>query len=420
MNPNLLSWLLYDAGNSFVVSATSSLFLGQWLALDKGVPELWYGTVFSLATVFVLLTSPFLGAWSDLLKRRKPFLVWLTLVLFVATGLLPVFTNVPLSRAVVVPVVLVLFFVFQYAYQISFVFFNPLIDTLATPKTRGAISGLSQIFNQTAFVLANALLLLFALGKIIVIGTPGRSQVFLPAFVLFALLAFPFLWKFREKEFHTKRGVAPPNVFAIWKKTLAGLTDLTKRERNVARFLIGFSFVSDGILSISLYFALVMNTLYQLPDTKKFIVITLMFLCAGIGGLVWGKIADRSNMKGLYMIQVILLIASFSLAFLHTAYPILLIAATGIGLSWGGFYTLGRALLIRISPKEQLAEYFGLYSTFERFASIVGPTLWGLVVLALNHNAFLKYRAAGFAEIGLMIVGLIILIPVKDKRWSRR
>lgn len=416
MKQNLLSWLLYDAGNSFVVSATSSLFLGQWLALDKHVPELWYGTMFSAATVLVLITSPFLGAWSDVLKKRKPFLAWFTIVLLLVTAMLPMATNIPNADGWTIPLVLFLFFAFQYAYQVSFIFFNAIIDILAKPNAQGTISGISQIYNQIAFVLSNALLLPFALGKITIVGTPGRAQVFLPAFILFAILSAPFLWKFQEKTDASQKPVSPPNFFAVLKKTWLGLKDLFHKEKNVAKFLIGFSLVSDGILTISLYFALVMNTLYHLPDISKFIIITIMFLCAGIGGLLWGKLADRRDMKQLYLLQIVLLIVSFSVAFLYSSFTVLLFAVIGIGLSWGGFYTLGRTLLIRISPKEQLAEYFGLYSTFERFASIVGPTLWGFVILWLAAQPELKYRVAGFIEIGLMVLGLLVLVPVKSKR----
>jgi len=34
-NKNLFYWLLYDAGNSFIVSAIGGLYLAQWLVLDK-------------------------------------------------------------------------------------------------------------------------------------------------------------------------------------------------------------------------------------------------------------------------------------------------------------------------------------------------------------------------------------------------
>ena len=87
-----------------------------------------------------------------------------------------------------------------------------------------------------------------------------------------------------------------------------------------------------------------------------------------------------------------------------------------MGIGWGGFYSLSRAMLVKISPKEQLGEYFGFYSTFERFASIIGPTLWGVTITLLAHNSALKYRVAGFSQIVLMFIGFMILLRVKDRR----
>ncbi|MBI3385506.1 hypothetical protein HY031_00285, partial [Candidatus Gottesmanbacteria bacterium] len=94
MNKNLLSWLLYDAGNSFIVSATGGLFLAQWLVLDKGIPEAWYGFAFSAATIFVLFTSPLVGAWSDAVGYRKPFINFFTVALLIAGFAMVITTNI--------------------------------------------------------------------------------------------------------------------------------------------------------------------------------------------------------------------------------------------------------------------------------------------------------------------------------------
>jgi len=113
MGRNLLYWLLYDAGNSFVVSAIGGLYLAQWLVLDKGIPEVWYGTAFSVATVFVLLTSPLLGAWSDKLGKRKIFVNIFTLII-AAAGLLMIFsTNSRVFSNFLPAFVLFLFFLIQ-------------------------------------------------------------------------------------------------------------------------------------------------------------------------------------------------------------------------------------------------------------------------------------------------------------------
>ena len=413
MNKNLLYWLLYDAGNSFVVSATGGLYLAQWLVLDKGIPEVWYGTAFSVATVFVLLTSPLFGAWSDKLGNRKAFVNIFTLIIAIA-GLLMIFSTNSREFPNFLPAfVLFLFLLIQYAYQLSLVFFNSLLEKLSLENTRGKISGLSMLFNQAAFVIANAALLPFALGKVTLIGVTGRSQVFLPAFFIFAILSFPFVFKFKEKR---KLGEQSEKSAGVFKKTVDGIKLLYRKERNVGKFLLGFSFVSDALLTISLYFALIMNELYKVSDTKKFIAVSIMFIFAAIGGYWVGKIADKRGIKRTLLLMVACIATSFFIAFVSSNLSVLLAVLVFAGIGWGGFYSLSRAMLVKISPKEQLGEYFGFYSTFERFASIIGPTLWGVTITLLAHDSVLKYRVAGFSQIILMLIGIMILFRVKDRR----
>lgn len=413
MNRNIFYWLLYDSGNSFVVSAIGGLYLAQWLVLDKGIPEVWYGAAFSVATVFVLLTSPLLGAWSDKLDNRKVFVNTFTLIIAIA-GLLMILSTNSRELSSFLPIfVLFLFFIIQYAYQLSLVFFNSLLEKLSLENTRGKISGLSMLFNQVAFVIANAALLPFALGKVTLFGVTGRSQVFLPAFIIFVVLSSPFVFRFKENQ---KIGEQIKKGQGIFSRTLEGIKLLYRKEKNVGMFLLGFSFVSDALLTISLYFALILNELYKVSDVKKFIALSIMFIFAAIGGYSVGKIADKRGVKRMLLLMAACVMISFIIAFLSSNFSILLVVLVFAGIGWGGFYSLSRVMLVKISPLEQLGEYFGFYSTFERFASIIGPTLWGITITLLAHNSMLKYRVAGFSQIILMIIGIIILLRVKDKR----
>jgi len=179
---------------------------------------------------------------------------------------------------------------------------------------------------------------------------------------------------------------------------------------------LGFSFVSDALLTISLYFALIMNELYKVPDTKKFLAVSTMFIFAAIGGYWVGKVADKRGIKRTLLFMIVCIVISFFVAFISSNFSVLLAVLIFAGIGWGGFYSLSRAMLVKISPKEQLGEYFGFYSTFERFASIIGPTLWGVTITLLAHNSALKYRVAGFSQIVLMFIGFMILLRVKDRR----
>jgi len=141
-----------------------------------------------------------------------------------------------------------------------------------------------------------------------------------------------------------------------------------------------------------------------------------MFIFAAMGGYWAGKIADKRGVKKMLLLMATCVMISFFIAFLSSNFSILLVVLVFAGIGWGGFYSLSRVMLVKISPSEQLGEYFGFYSTFERFASIIGPTLWGVTMTILAHNSMLKYRVAGFSQIILMAIGILILLRVKDQR----
>ncbi len=60
----------------------------------------------------------------------------------------------------------------------------------------------------------------------------------------------------------------------------------------------------------------------------------------------------------------------------------------GLGLHQCGSFAVDRVFMTRLSPEKHLGEFYGLYSTVGRFATIIGPILWGLIVnsLGLGRN----------------------------------
>lgn len=415
MNRNIFSWLVYDVANSFLTVAIGGFFLAQWVILDNKFDDIWYGGMVALATIFVLLTSPFLGSWSDKLGRRLPFIRWLTVILIILDGAFVLFALSGLSNKTRVLIVLGITLLIQYVYQLSLIFYNTLLEKISTEKNRGKISGLGEAFNHLGWIVATAFLILFSTGKITLLGETGRVQAFLPAFIFFALLSLPMLFWFKEPA---TRGIlkTKTTVKDVYNKTIRGFRDLFRKNKNVALFLVAFSLISDAILTVQVYFAVVMGALYKINDAQKFPILGLMFLVTIISCYILGKISDRVGNKIIILLSCIDLIVIFSWAFLTSVTYVLYLFAIFAGIGWAGYYVASRALLIKISPPEQLGEYFGFYSAFQRFASVTGPLLWGVVTLILKDYGWFKYRVAGLSLVLVMIVGTFILRYVREEK----
>lgn len=416
LNKNIFLWGLYDFANTPLTTAMGGMFLAQWVIIDNNFNDLWYGAVFTLATILLLITSPFWGAWSDRLGRRMPFLKWTTILMIALGILMGVISTSSIPQIPRVIIVLVLFFFLQYFYQISLIFYNSLLDFLSTSETRGRASGIGQAFGEVGWLLGNVMLLPFAMGTITLWGQPGRGQVFLPATLVLILLGLPMILWLKEPK---QKGISPKiNLSCICKDTIQGLKLLIKEDKNVAIFLFAFMLVSDALLTASLYFAIYLDRVLGISDTQKIIALVLVEVGAIISELLISKISDNMGMKKILIFACIDLTIIYALVALVNSVPLLYVLSAFIGFGYGGFYTTSRALLVKLSPPQRLGEYFGFFSTFQKVASIIGPVLWGLVILLLNDFGVFKYRAGILSLVILMFVGTIVMCKVKEKSQS--
>lgn len=402
MRKNLLSWLLYDAGNSFIEIAIGSMFLGQWLVVDNKLEDIVYATPSIIATVLVLVTAPFWGAWSDAIKKRVIFLKWFTLALLFCSFLLAFLTNLNLTSEIKILLAVLLAFLLQYFYQLSLVPYNALVDDL-DKKRRGFISGFGQSFNNFGWIVAMGVLLFFAKGH--------GSAAFWPAFIGLSFLTVPLVILYKERPIVEK--IKSVDFKNVWARTTLGIKSLFTTDKNTLLFLIGFSFASDAIITIGMYFAIVMNQLFKLPDAQKFYVLGIMQITMIIACYVLGKICDRSGAKKIVLFSLFLLVVIFLLCSVATNARVLYLVALAGGIGWGGFYTASRVMLLNISPVGKTGEYFGFYSTFQRFASIFGPAVWSIVTLLLTNFGPEKYRFAVMSMVFLMTIGTILIAKVR-------
>ncbi len=202
----------------------------------------------------------------------------------------------------------------------------------------------------------------------------------------------------------------------VYSRTIQGLVVLFKENKNAALFLVAFMFVSDALLTAQLYFAIYMDQIFKVGDTQKFLALASLEVVAILSSLIVGKLSDNYGTKRLLILSCWILFFGFFVLSVNSSLPVIYILASLLGLGFAGFYVTSRALLLKISPVAQHGEYFGFYSTFQKFASIIGPLTWGATTLLLKDYGVVRYRVAVLALAFLMLVGTLLMNRVHEEK----
>jgi len=154
-----MSWALYDFSNTIFSMNVATLYFTVWLVSDLGVSNTMEAAASAIASALVVVSIPFLGAISDVRRRRKPWVVGFTILSCIACAMIGVFGQdmLPLTgEAVIAPAsvpagwhasgpalfwVLAAFVLANFAYQAAQPFYNAMLPELVPVEERGRLLG---------------------------------------------------------------------------------------------------------------------------------------------------------------------------------------------------------------------------------------------------------------------------------------
>ncbi|HEX9702724.1 MAG TPA: MFS transporter, partial [Rhodospirillales bacterium] len=137
----IAAWAMYDWANSAYAAVILTFVFGAYFV--KGVAadpvrgtELW-GYAISASGIVIALISPIVGAVADHTGRRKPWILFFTVVLAATTAML--WWVKPNPAGVVLALVLIA--VANVAFEVGTVFYNAMLPGLAGRERIGRVSG---------------------------------------------------------------------------------------------------------------------------------------------------------------------------------------------------------------------------------------------------------------------------------------
>ena len=398
-----LAWALYDFANTIFSFAIVSFAMSLWSIrfLGEASGTFWFTAAVSVSVLINAIVSPVLGAMSDRVGRRKPFLAF--------------FTALCIGGTVVIGVVdirlgLVAFALANFAYQAALIYYDAILPDVARPIARGRLSGIGVALGYCGTLLVGVLLLLG-----ISTDTDGRStpSTFVLVGGLFLLFAGPLFLLVRE-ESRTRGHFSALDAARSW--TQLGATVRHARETSgLLRFIIARFFYSDPVnTAIAVMSAFAVHAV-GFTEGQALQVLLILTVVAVIASFGWGFLADRWGPRRTLFAVLGTWALGLAIITLFLSTVPFLIAGALLGAGLGGVGVVDRLMLLRLSRPERIGEMFGLYGLAGKFSAVVGPIVYGIIVATLLDSMGTgAYQVAIGSLFVLLLVGLAILRGVPE------
>jgi len=399
MKKNILGWISYDFANSsfttVIVTVVYSVYFKSVVVGKEGIGDSLWGLSVSLSMLIVALISPILGAIADQTRSKKKFLFVFCYTSVLFTGLLY------FVHAGAVMWGMLIFIIANIGYEGGNVFYNAFLPEITTKKNLGKVSGLGWGIGYIGGLSALLLSYLF-----IETNVPLVFPLIALFFGIFAIPIFVFL-----KESRTKKQSQNINYIKVGYERIKNSFLHIKDLKELSRFLISFFIYNDGIKTVIVFAAIYGAQRFGMTGSQLIIYFVLANITSFIGSIIFGFIVDRIGAKRTISITLLIWIAVVVWAFfcnnVTQFYGVGLLA----GIAIGSCQSASRSLFSILTPEDKHAEFFGFYAVSGKAAAIIGPLLYGLLVLILHSQRWAILSIALF-----FVAGFFVLQTVNEEK----
>lgn len=394
----VIAWSMYDLANTAFSALFVTFFFPLYVKEILGGTELQIGLVFGVSMLFVGIIVPIIGAFSDLMKRRLPFIAIFTIICVIftsATGYSGLFYALLFGM------------IANFFYHAALTTYNALLPKIANEKEVGFISGIGTAFGYMGTLLSLSM-------SVVILSLFGWNNIFslrlmFPATAgFFLILALPTLFLIKE----TSKNAGWFKRDKIWQSVL----NVLKTTRNMSKykgmtaFLISLFAYINAISAVIIFLFLYSRKEMGLSIQSFMVVYFVFSIAATVGSFFYGKLVDKIGPKKSLSLAGILWIIVVLILMLHKTYSSFMIAGMIGGVALGAVWTSLRPLLLELSPKEHVGQFFGFTELADKFSGVIGPIIFG--ALATNYN----YTAALTSLLVFFAVGLVVLQKVPERK----
>ena len=439
----VISWIFFDwAAQPYFTLITTFVFapyFAGFVAPDPAQGQALWGFATAAAGLMIALLSPVLGAIADASGRRKPWIAGFGALLVIGASLM--WFGKPGDPSVI-PSLLLAYAIANVGVEFATVFNNAMMPTLVPPDRIGRLSGTGWATGYIGGILSLILVLgflaanpetgrtlfgvapLFGLDPVTHQGDRITGPLTGIWFVIFVTPMFLL-----TPDYPAKRPIraALHEGLSGLKRTLAELP----KQKSLATFLLANMIYSDGLVSLFAFGGIYAAGTFGWQTIQIGSFGILLAIAGTFGAWLGGKLDDKLGPKRviagsllilLFALSAILLVDKDSILFVKVAPPApggalfsgaaeraYLVLGCLIGAAGGPLQAASRTLLIRLAPKDRIAQYFGLFALTGKVTSFIGPLLIGAV------TAVTASQKAGMALLVVFfLAGLALLTRVRE------
>lgn len=403
------SWAFYDWANSAYATVVIAgffpvFFQSFWsTGVDPAVATSRLGFANGLSGAIIALSAPFLGAIADYAGAKRRLLGLFMLLGVLCTAALSFVEAGAWFEAAA------LFVLANVGFMGANVFYDALLVAVSRRKRLDFVSGLGYGMGY----LGGGLLFAGAVAATLkpeLFGLADQAQAVQASFVATAIwwliFALPlFLWVREPAPRLTSYRAA---VAAGMKQVAMTLRRITKM-RQVGLFLLAYWLYIDGVHTV-----ITMAVGYGAAlgfGTEQLISALLLVQFVGFpAAILFGKLGERIGAKrGIFLGLAVYVGVSVWGVFLSEPWEFFGIAVL-VGMVQGGVQALSRSYYARLIPEAESGEFFGFYNLLGKFATLIGPPLFGLFGLWFGQ------RYSMLAVIILFVAGGLLLARVREEK----
>ena len=442
-----MSWTMFDWANQpFYTLITTFVFAvyftDVFISGDDGAQKLTLTQ--TIAGLAIAILSPILGSISDLRGNRKRWMGLWSLLFVIGMALLwYAYPGAPNG------IWLVMFGLILASAAVGFgeVFNNSMLTNIETEDNIGLLSGLGFGLGYIAGLIGLILFLIFFVW-------PGGETEFLYGlntkeyehirilgplcaiwYVVFIIPLFLFTPDIKSNKITIKDSVTQGTQNLI--KTFKEI----KSYKNIFAFLITRMFYQDALNALFIIGGVYASQVVGMTLTQVLILGIILNIFAGPSAILGGYFNDSIGSKNVINISLWGLLISGILALsinestifyfisvetfspevesltagVFNSYSQLVYTFIVIGIAtfYGPAQTASRALMVKLSPPDKAAEFFGLYAFAGKSTSWLVPGLMSIILL-INNNLQLAMLAIILFN-GLGIIGMFFVKEARDQ-----